>query len=228
MRININGTIVPNNEAWAYEWLGLSYVCPKQVDELIEKANGEQLDVYIDSGGGEIFAGSSIYSALKAYGGVVKIHVVGLAASAASVIACGGDSDISPTAMLMVHNVSAESSGDYHQMDKTSNVLKKANQAMAAAYVEKTGMKESDALAMMENETWLTAADAVKKGIIDRIAGDNGMRLVASVSNVLPRGTIEKIRNTVYNPAIQSERNKLYAKLNLLKLKGGNKNGVYF
>lgn len=88
-----------------------------------------------------------------------------MAASAASVIACGGDSDISPTAMLMVHNVSAESSGDYHQMDKTSNVLKKANQAMAAAYVEKTGMKESDALAMMENETWLTAADAVKKAL---------------------------------------------------------------
>lgn len=221
MRININGTIVPNDEAWIYEWLGLSCVCPKQVDELIEKANGEQIDVYIDSGGGEIFAGSSIYSALKAYSGVVKIHVVGLAASAASVIACGGDSDISPTAMVMVHNVSGESSGDYHQMDKTSNVLKKANQAMAAAYVEKTGMKESDALAMMENETWLTAADAVKKGIIDRIAGDDGMRLVASVSNVLPRGTIEKIRNTVHNPAIQSETNNLYAKLNLLKLKGG-------
>lgn len=221
MRIDINGTIVQNDDAWVYEWLGLAHTCPKQVNERIEKANGEQLDVYIDSGGGEIFAGSNIYSALKGYNGPVKIHVVGLAASAASVIACAGESEISPTAMMMVHNVSGESSGDYHQMDKSSEVLKKANKAIAAAYVEKSGMEEGDALAMMENETWLTAKEAVQKGLIDRISGDSGIRLVASVSNVLPLETITKIRNTIYKPIYQAKKDKLEAKLKFLKLKGG-------
>lgn len=221
MRIDINGTIVQNDDAWVYEWLGLAHTCPKQVNERIEMANGEQLDVYIDSGGGEIFAGSNIYSALKGYSGPVKIHVVGLAASAASVIACAGESEISPTAMMMVHNVSGESSGDYHQMDKSSEVLKKANKAIAAAYVEKSGMEEGDALAMMENETWLTAKEAVQKGLIDRISGDSGIRLVASVSNVLPLETITKIRNTIYKPIYQAKKDKLEAKLKFLKLKGG-------
>lgn len=222
MRIDIKGSIIPNDYAWIYEYLELDGTCPKQVTELIDKADGEPIDVYIDSSGGDIFAGSAIYSALRSYKGIMNIHVVGLAASAASVIACAGQSDISPTAMIMVHNVSTSTSGDYHDMDKSSETLKKANKAIAAAYTKKTGMSEAEALAMMDAETWLPAKEAVERGLIDKIAEKESMQLTASISSILSAEVVSKLKNIINHP---NETNNAVvtakAKLQLLKLKGG-------
>ena len=222
MRIDIKGCIVPNDDAWIYGYFGIDCCCPNDVNEHISKANGEKLDIYINSGGGDIFAGSEIYSAIREYGGEVKIHVVGLAASAASVIACAASSEISPTAMVMVHNVSSMAQGDYRDMEKESEILKKANETIANAYVSKTGMTIDDALKMMDNETWLSANDAVEKGLIDKIAESQNLKLVASYdSGMLPQYVINKMKeqrledsNTVFLCK------QTQAKLDLMKLKG--------
>lgn len=224
MKIDIKGAIVSDSEAWIYDWFGIECCNPKKVNDAIDKANGEKLDVYINSGGGSIFAGSEIYSALQSYTGQVEIHVVGIAASAASVIACAAKSDISPTAMVMVHNVSSSADGDYHDMDKQSEILKKANETIAAAYVSKTGMSEKDALAMMDKETWLSAKDAVEKGLIDKIAEPKNIQLVAAYnSQMLPQSVIKKVRNTVKPPLNEADifmRKKAQAQLELLKIGG--------
>lgn len=195
-RIDVNGVIVPNDDAWIYSWFDMEHTAPGDVKNVIDGANGEDLDVYINSGGGDVFAGSEIYSALRAYPGKVNIHVTGLAASAASVIACAGHSDISPTAQMMVHNVSTTSSGNYHDMDKASDMLKQANRAIASAYVAKTGMPEQDALDLMDAETWLTAQDAVDYGLIDEIAQSKNtepLKLAASASPMIPQEIIDKM-----------------------------------
>jgi ATP-dependent Clp endopeptidase proteolytic subunit ClpP len=225
LRIDVKGSIVSDDVAWIYDWLGIPCCNPKKVNDAIAKSNGEKLDVYINSGGGSIFAGSEIYSALQAYPGQVEIHVTGIAASAASVIACAGKSDISPTAMVMVHNVSASAEGDYHDMDKSSEVLQKANETIAAAYVAKTGMSEKDALAMMDKETWLSAKDAVECGLIDKIAEPKNLQLVAAYNSpMLSQEAIEKIRNAVKRPFGNDTdifmRQKAQAQLNLIKLGG--------
>ncbi len=227
MRIDVKGAIVSSDEAWIYDWFGIEHTSPKTVNDLIGKANGEPLDIYINSGGGDIFAGSEIYAALRSYKGQVKNHIVGLAASSASVIACSGYCDISPTGMMMVHNVSGVSQGDYRTMDKTSDVLQKANKTIAAAYVAKTGMSEKDALAMMDKETWLTADEAIKRGLVDKIAESQNMQLVAAYNSpMLPPSVIEKIRNTIKNPLGNEAdifmQKKAQAKLNLIKLGGKN------
>lgn len=223
MDVNIKGTVIPSDEAWVYDYFGIEIVTPKAVGEAVKKANGEKLDVYINSGGGDIFAGSEIYEALRSYKGDVKIHVVGLAASAASVIACARESEIAPTAMVMVHNVSSGASGDYHDMDKQSEILQKANQIIAAAYVEKTGMSESDALKMMDHETWLTAQDAVEKGLCNAISKpqqNSTVQLAASYnSGMLPKSVIDKMRNQLTN---EKQKKQAQTKLNLLKLGGKN------
>ncbi len=225
MRIDVKGTIICNDEKWIYDWFEYDSTCPNDVLKAIDKANGEPLEVYINSGGGDIFAGSNIYAALQSYKGEVNIHVVGFAASAASVIACAGKSDISPTAMVMVHNVSSNAQGDYHAMDKKSDILQAANKAMAAAYTAKTGMSEKEALAMMDQETWLTAQQAVDKGLIDKIAESQNLKLVAAYqSPVIPQSVIDKVRNTIKNP-LENQAGiltpeKAQAKLNLLKLGG--------
>ena len=225
VRIDITGCIVPDEDAWIYEWFGMEYTSTADVKGKIQEANGAMVDIYINSGGGDIFAGSEIYSEIRSYPGPVKIHVTGLAASAASVIACAGESEISPTAMLMVHNVSCNASGDYHVMDKQSDILKKANETIAAAYVEKTGRAMQDALEMMDKETWLAATDAVEKGLIDKIAESKNVQLVASFNGgMLPRNVIEKMRNQRIEEKANADflcaKKTAQAKLNQLKLGG--------
>lgn len=223
MDVNIKGTIISSDEVQVYDYFGIENANPKAVNNAIAKANGEKLDVYINSGGGDIFAGSEIYEALRSYKGDVKIHVVGLAASAASVIACARESEIAPTAMMMVHNVSSYAEGDYRDMNHQAEVLEKANKIIAAAYVEKTGMAEAEALKMMDKETWLTAQDAVDKKLCNCISkpqqnSTTTVQLAASYnSGVLPRTVIDKIRNQM---AADKLKAKSQTKLNLLKLGG--------
>ncbi len=223
MRVDIKGAIVTNSDKWIYEWLDMEATCPRDVQQAIDKAMGQPLDVYINSGGGDIFAGSEIYSALRGYTGDVRIHVVGLAASAASVIMCAGSSDITPTGMVMVHNVSSCAEGDYRTMDHKSGVLQEANRAMAAAYTEKTGKPETEILAMMDRETWLTGQEAVDAGLVDGITEPPVQLVAAYGSTILPPETVEKIRNMIRDPLEDQAEllvEKARAELALLNLGG--------
>lgn len=225
-RIDIIGAIVPNDDVWIYDWLEMDCTSPKKVNDALALANGKDIDVFINSGGGDVFAGSEIYSALRAYTGKVDIHVVGVAASAASVIACAGHSDISPTAMMMIHNVSSGTRGDYHAMDKESEVLQKANKAVSAAYEAKCGISEHEALKMMDRESWLTAKEAVELGLIDEIAEPKNLQLVAAESGILPCAIIDKLKNEIKGPVNKATLDLEKEKLNLLKLKGNFKNEI--
>lgn len=213
IKIDIKGTIVSNDDKWVYDWCEIESTSPKDVASKISDANGDRLDIYINSGGGDIFAGSEIYSMLQEYNGEVVIHVVGLAGSSASVIAMAGFSEISPTAMLMIHNTSSSARGDYNVMDKSSQVLQKANKSISTAYQLKTGKSEVELLKMMNNETWLTATEAVEQGFINRLAVNQNLKLTASLNaNVLPQDTINKIRNS------NRKTNAMIKLLNLKKL----------
>ena len=102
--INAVGPVVSNNEAWLYEFLEMEYISPKAFDDAM--STGEDLVVNINSGGGDVFAGEEIYTKLCMYAQKVTINVVGLAASAASLIAMAGDQvNISTAGKMMVHNV---------------------------------------------------------------------------------------------------------------------------
>lgn len=211
MRIAIKGPIVSDDVAWIYDLFGMSCVNPKRVIDELEQAAGDDVDVDINSGGGSVFAGSEIYSALRAYEGNIRIHIVGFCASAASVIAMAGYSDMSPTAQMMVHNVSMYEEGDYHVHDKASEILQTANRSIAAAYVEKSGMDEKDALKLMDKETWLTAQEAVDYGLVDEIAKpkQGNAQLVASFGvTMIPAAVINEYQN---------RKIELQAKLDQLK-----------
>ena len=231
MKVNIKGPIISNSDAWIYEWFEIEATRPNSVDRALEKANGEDIEVEINSGGGSVFAGSEIYTALKSYQGNVTVRIVGLAASAASVIAMAGKKIImSPTAQMMVHNVSSYAEGDYRNMEHTAEVLKSANNTIANAYRIKTGKTQEELLSLMDSETWMTAEKAKELGFIDEIMFENDIQLVASTdySGMLPLEVINKMRNTIKNP-INSEKNEsdiLMAKFNYLKLKGDVKHEV--
>ncbi|HDU0270238.1 TPA: ATP-dependent Clp protease proteolytic subunit, partial [Listeria monocytogenes] len=87
MKLEIKGTIISNNQKWIYDMLDMESTSPR---DIVLPENNESIDVIINSGGGDVYAGSEIYTTLKGYNGTVNVKVVGIAASAASVIAMAG------------------------------------------------------------------------------------------------------------------------------------------
>jgi ATP-dependent Clp endopeptidase proteolytic subunit ClpP len=218
-KVNIKGPIVSDNDAWIYEWLGIKATCPKIVNDAIDKANGEDLEVIINSGGGSVFAASEIYTALKSYMGNVTVKIVGVAASAASVIAMAGKKVMmTPTGQMMIHNVTTYAEGDYRDMEHTADILKTANDTIANAYRLKSGKTREELLALMDDETWMDAKKAKELGLIDEIMFED-VQLAASAgySGLLPPEVINTVRNK-----LQGEKalKAAHAKLNYLKLKG--------
>lgn len=197
-RVDIRGTIIPNGYKWYYDLFGEDSTCPKDVQDAIDAAGGGGLEVYISSGGGVVEAGSEIYTALKKYPGEVRMYITGVAHSAASVIAMARHCEMSPTALMMVHCVSSNASGNHNALEKQAEVLRTADRAMCTAYMEKTGMDEAKALAMMEKETWLTASQAKGLGMVDGImfegdAGPGGT-IVGGMHRLPSQGQMDKAR----------------------------------
>ena len=176
MAIEIKSSIVSDVVGTLYDKMGVSdYTSPKKVKaQLKDCAFSNDLIVNVSSGGGDVFAASEIYTMLRDSGKKVTVNIQGLAASAASVISMAGDTvRISPTAQIMIHKASNGIQGNADGMSHNANVLDGIDKSIAAAYVAKTGMKESDLIQMMSNETWLTAKDAVDKGFADEIMFDD-------------------------------------------------------
>ena len=217
MKVEIKGEIVPNDYKDIYDWIGWSATCPQDVSDAIQKANGETLDVEINSGGGDVDSASEIYAALKGYSGT-RVHIVGVCASAASMIAMAGWSEMVSTGRMMVHRVSGGMEGNYHDMDTASEAFQKADRSVASAYVAKSGMNEKQVLDMMDKTTYLTADEAVKMKLVDRVmfAGNTIEPLAASASGILPRAVVDKIRSLL---AEKKQAEKLQTELNFLKEK---------
>ena len=210
--IDIKGPIITNDDKWIYDWFGVASCCPADIrSQLDEMAVDEGVQVVINSSGGDIFAASEIYDMLAESKATIKVI---FAASAASYIACACTSEIVPTGMLMIHNVSNYAAGDYNDMAHESGVLLKASKAVATAYRLKTGMTEDELIGLMDNETWFTADEAVEKGFIDKVAEyaekPKEVKLAASLNGLIPDTIIKQMRD---------EKTQLTAKLELLKRK---------
>lgn len=169
VKVYIKGTIVSDDDKWIYDWFGIQATCPADIHQAVENAAGDELEVEINSGGGDVMAGSEIYTALRMYRGKVTCTIVGLAASAASYIATARRCRITPVGLYMIHNTSGAARGDFHAMDKESEVLQTVNRAIATAYMEKTSLGQQELLELMDQETWLTAEQAVEYGFVDSI-----------------------------------------------------------
>ncbi|MCI2773419.1 head maturation protease, ClpP-related [Staphylococcus petrasii] len=193
-KIEIRGAIVPNNEKWIYDFLEMDATSPKDIVDALPE-NNEDIEVIINSGGGDVFSGSEIYTTLKAYPGNVNIKIVGVAASAASVIAMAGTHvEMSPTAQMMIHNASSFAMGDYNEMDKASRMLSGTNRGIANAYISKTGKSEEEILDLMNKETWLNAQDAVEQGFADtKMFEETAPKLVANAGQMISEDAINKI-----------------------------------
>lgn len=229
MKIEIKGSIISSDDQWIYDYFEMEATSPKKINDLIKQTkNNEELEIEINSGGGSVFAGSEIYTALKSYKGNTIAKIVGIAASAASVIAMATNKVvISPTAQIMIHNVSSGVWGDYRDLQHESDVIKNMNKSISNAYALKTKLGQEELLQLMNNETWLNAQQAKEKGFADEVMFDEGNTLVASIkpSQMLPAEVMNKVRNDMMDKKDQKNQElKVMNELDLararLKLRG--------
>lgn len=117
-----------------------------------------------------MFAAAEIYTMLKDYKGSITVKIDAIAASAASVVAMAGDTvQMSPVAMLMIHDPSTVAMGNTKDMEKAIEVLNEVKESIINAYAAKSGLTHARIANLMSNETWMNAKKAVELGFADEI-----------------------------------------------------------
>lgn len=197
-RIKIKGAIISNDSIKIYKEAGKEFTALKDINIPFPT---EALEVIINSGGGDVYTGSEIYSMLREHQGHVTVKIVGIAASAASVIAMAGDTiEMSPTGLLMIHNAMGWTFGNTQEHEKQIKSLEQANDSIAKAYQRKTGLPLNEIRQMMKEETWFSCDKAIEFGFVDKEMFVNSISrdMVASILEFVPKaGQYEFIEKVV-------------------------------
>lgn len=134
------------------------------------------IELHLNSPGGDVFDGIAIYNQLKQRKGDVHVIVDGLAASAASFIAQAaspGKLEMAPHSQLMIHNGFSMAIGDAADLRQTADLLDKITNEIASIYAERSGKPVEHWLGLMAAETWFSDAEAVAEGLADNIHGQD-------------------------------------------------------
>ena len=160
--------LVLNGEISDETWFG-DEVTPKLFKDDLDKCQGD-ISVWINSPGGDVFAAAQIYNMLMDYPHNVTIKIDGLAASDASVIAMAGtEVQMSPVAMMMIHNPMTVAIGDSAEMQRAIGMLDEVKESIMNAYEIKTGLTRAKISHLMDAESWFNAKKAVELGFADKI-----------------------------------------------------------
>lgn len=149
-------------------------VTAKSISDQLDAMDGRDVRVVMNTPGGDMFEGIAIYNVLKGYSGKVTIDIIGIAASAGSVIALAGDEiRIARTAFYMIHNAWTYASGDRHYFAEMAEYLEPFDKSMAELYSRKSGIPVDEIAAYMDKETFFSGADTVEKGFADAFLNDD-------------------------------------------------------
>lgn len=170
---NFNGDLLSDEYAEIWRWFGeTANVCPADIRNLCEQANGEELTIYFNSDGGSHVAGTEIYSVLRAYKGRKTAHIQSRAASAATVAIMACERIVAePVSLICVHNPSTYSYGDAGEMRHTAEELDNIKRSIVNAYETRIKVPRAEIEELMNKNLWLDAAAAKGYGLVDEIVG---------------------------------------------------------
>lgn len=211
----IYGDISDSNE-WGEEEI----VIPSDVDKALKQLKDcKQINIRINSYGGSVFAGQAIVSMLKRFEGYKTVYIDGIAASMGSVIAMAGDKIIMPeNATMMIHKPVSMAYGNANDLRHEAEVLDTAEKTLIALYMGRFKGTEDELKKLLNEETWLTAQEALNYGLCDEI--EKPVKIAASAKGI-KIGKIEIPQNTkIYNKikelkgeCIGMEENPVYAQI---------------
>lgn len=217
--------LVLEGEIASETWWG-DEVTPKLFKDELNKYKGKDISVWINSPGGDVIAGSQIYTMLKEHTGKVNVKIDGLAASSASFIAMAGDTiQMSPTAMMMIHLPSTFDWGDKKDFQKTIARLEEVEAAIINAYELKTKLPRDELAKMMEDEMWMNAYRAKELGFIDEVLYTDteeknqiGFDFSKKKVNACMQNSISQIQNKMKKVQDEIELEKLKIEIDLLSM----------
>lgn len=158
-----------------YDVIGQDYwsgdgVTAKRIAGALRSLGKGPVTVNVNSPGGDMFEGLAIYNLLREHDGEVTVKVLGLAASAASVIAMAGDTvQIARAGFLMIHNAWVMAVGNRHDLTEIASTLKPFDDAMASIYSARTGQDAKAMAKLMDSETWIGGDAAIEGGFADEL-----------------------------------------------------------
>ncbi|KFX20273.1 ClpP-like prohead protease/major capsid protein fusion protein [Pectobacterium betavasculorum] len=154
-----------------YDEIGMWGITARQFsEELAALGQVKQISLFIHSPGGDVFDGIAIYNLLKNHPATITVHIDGLAASMASVIAMAGNKVVMPeNAMMMIHKPWGISGGNANEMRDYADLLDKVESVLIPAYANKTGKSADELAQMLEGETWLNGRECVEQGFADEL-----------------------------------------------------------
>lgn len=153
-------------------WWGVSAEMVKTA--LLSIPDATDIDVFINSPGGDVFEATAIYSGLISHNAKIHVHIDGIAASAATRISMAGDTiEIAESGMYMIHYAWTMGFGNASEMRKSADMLDKVDNTIVADYVNKASADETQIRDWMEAETWFTAQEAVEHGFVNSIIQRN-------------------------------------------------------
>lgn len=154
-------------------------ISAKEVTEYLADLDVENINVYINSNGGVVDTAIAINNALRRHKAKVTVNIDGIAASAATLITCAGDTVRMPkNALFMIHNPSTIAMGDSEEMRKKADVLEKYKNSITETYLQKVNIDKEKLSELMDNESWLSAEEALKYGFIDEIIENTDIQVV--------------------------------------------------
>jgi ATP-dependent Clp endopeptidase proteolytic subunit ClpP len=186
-------------EIWIYEQIGEDFwsgggTTAKSFQQELSKIKASQIDLHINSPGGEVFDGITIYNLIKQHPANVTTYIDGLAASIASLIALAGNQvKMADNALFMIHNPWGMAMGDADDMRKMAESLDKVSGSIHMAYQAKTGMDEDKIYELMSAETWMTAEEAKNFGFVDEITEELSMAAAAKFVPVMKAAKFKHI-----------------------------------
>ena len=177
------------------DWFGGSGLSGKQFSDVLAEVGNGPLLVEINSPGGNVWDGLSIYNQLRGRKAPVTTRVVGIAASIASIIALAGDRvEMADAALMMIHDPSGMASGTSEDMRKMADALDQHAQVLVGVYAKKTGRSPESIRAAMKSETWFTTSEAVAFGLVDK-----PIKQLAMAAKWHPRAVTKTAPETVKN-----------------------------
>ena len=154
-------------------------ISAKEVTEYLADLDVENINVYINSNGGVVDTAIAINNALRRHKAKVTVNIDGIAASAATLITCAGDTVRMPkNALFMIHNPSTIAMGDSEEMRKKADVLEKYKNSITETYLQKVNIDKEKLSELMDSESWLSAEEALKYGFIDEIIENTDIQVV--------------------------------------------------
>lgn len=151
-----------------------TFTTASMVKKQLDAMGKSPVRVTLNSPGGDAFEGIAIYNLLRAHPGNVTVNVIGMAASAGSIIAMAGDRiEIGEAAQLMIHSAWGAVMGNHNDMREFADVLEQLSTSVAELYARRSGQPVKDVVAMMEKETWMLGPKAVALGFADVAVADD-------------------------------------------------------